>query len=153
MKVLVLDMDGTIADFYGVENWLDDLNRKSARPYIIAKPLYDKDLLNTLFDVLRGYGWEIHITSWLSKDYDREFANRIRSAKINWVRKQGLNIDKIHIVKYGTPKSLVTKNLGGYQVLVDDEEHNRSEWTLGATIDANKNIAEELLKLIEREVD
>ena len=27
-KVLVFDMDGTIADFYGVEGWLEYLNKE-----------------------------------------------------------------------------------------------------------------------------
>lgn len=151
-KMIVLDMDGTITDLYGVDGWLDDLNRKSARPYIIAKPLYDMETLNIILDLLRSKGWKIVVTSWLSKEYDRDFANRIRSAKINWIKKNGLKIDEIHIVKYGTPKSTVTRKEGGFQILVDDEEPNRKEWTLGATIDGNKNIINELLKIFEREV-
>ena len=38
-KMICFDMDGTIADLYGVDGWLDDLINKSARPYEVAKPL------------------------------------------------------------------------------------------------------------------
>ena len=33
------DMDGTIADFYGVENWLDYLMEEDTHPYAVAEPL------------------------------------------------------------------------------------------------------------------
>ena len=34
-----LDMDGTIADLYGVENWLQLLEAQDPRPYIEARPI------------------------------------------------------------------------------------------------------------------
>ena len=33
------DMDGTIADLYGVENWLDHLINENTYPYANARPL------------------------------------------------------------------------------------------------------------------
>lgn len=51
-KTLVFDMDGTIADFYGVDGWLDDLHASNPRPYEEALPLWDMielvDVLNRL---------------------------------------------------------------------------------------------------------
>ena len=35
---IFFDMDGTIADLYGVENWLDYLIASDVLPYEIAKP-------------------------------------------------------------------------------------------------------------------
>ena len=34
-----LDMDGTITNLYGVQNWLDYLIAEDVTPYAIAKPL------------------------------------------------------------------------------------------------------------------
>lgn len=152
MKILVFDMDGTLADFYGVENWLTYLQEQDATPYKLAKPLYDADILNILFDTLRGLGWKIEVTSWLAKSSCREFDQKVRNAKYAWIKAQGLKFDNIHIVKYGTPKSNVTRKENCFQILVDDEKPNRDNWELGSTIDANKNVIEELIKLIEREV-
>ena len=39
MKKIWFDMDGTIADLYGVENWLDYLLNGDAFPYKAAAPL------------------------------------------------------------------------------------------------------------------
>ena len=35
-KTLVFDMDGTIANLYAVENWLEDLRSENPRPYEVA---------------------------------------------------------------------------------------------------------------------
>ena len=67
-KTLVFDMDGTIADLYGVNGWLENLREENARPYIEAKPLYDMDVLASILGLLRLNGWTIAITSWLSKE-------------------------------------------------------------------------------------
>ena len=44
-KVLVFDMDGTLANFYGVDGWLNDLQNENPRPYEIAEPLYNMEVL------------------------------------------------------------------------------------------------------------
>lgn len=147
-KTLVFDMDGTIADFYGVEGWLNDLHNESTRPYDLAEPLYDMDAFNAVLDVLRWQGWSIAITSWLAKGSSAEFDKAVRASKIAWLDKHHIKYDEIHLVKYGTTKANCTRARGGYQVLVDDNEQVRKGWHLGATIDANKNILAELLDLL-----
>ena len=44
-KTICFDMDGTIADFYGVENWLEYLKSENPYPYMIAKPLVNMSAL------------------------------------------------------------------------------------------------------------
>ena len=40
MRITInFDMDGTIADLYGMENWLECLNNEDTTPYEVAKPL------------------------------------------------------------------------------------------------------------------
>ena len=56
--------------------------------------------------------------------------------------------DEIHIVKYGTTKANCTRKLGGYQILIDDNEKVRKGWNLGDTINANENIIEKLAELL-----
>ena len=148
-KTLVFDMDGTIFDFYGVDGWLDDLHNENTRPYDIAKPLYDFDVLNAILDVLRLQGWRIVITSWLAKDATKAFEDAIRASKIESLKRYNFKYDEIHLVRYGTTKANCTRSKGGFQVLVDDNEQIRKGWHLGTTIDANKNIIDELIKLLE----
>ena len=147
-KVLVFDMDGTIADLYGVEGWLADLRAENTRPYEIARPLYDMDILNELLDILHNMGWKIVVTTWLANGATKEYNEAVRKAKIEWLKVQGFKYDEIHLVKYGTTKANCTRTLGGYQVLVDDNEKIRKGWHLGGTINANENILEKLADLI-----
>ena len=148
-KTLVFDMDGTIADFYGVNGWLNDLENENTRPYDIAKPLYDMDAFNALIDVLKLQGWRIVVTTWLSKGATKAFEDRTRVSKIAWLERYGVQYDEIHLVRYGTTKANATRKIGGYQILVDDNAKIREGWHLGSTIDANKNIMDELFKLLK----
>ena len=151
-KTLVFDMDGTIADFYGVIGWLEDLQASNPRPYIMAKPLYNMNKLNSILLMLKDFGWEIVVTSWLAKDSTKEFDREVRNAKLDWLEKVNFPYDEIHLVKYGTTKANCTRNKGGFQVLVDDNETVRKGWHLGTTIDANANIIVELEKLLLSEI-
>ena len=149
-KILVFDMDGTIADFYGVDGWLDDLKAESIRPYTTAKCIYNKDALVNLINELKNDGWFIIITSWLAKNSTKSYDDNVRQAKKDWLEKVGFPYDEIHLVKYGTTKANCTRKHGGYQILVDDNEQVRKGWTLGDTINANENILKELKKLIKK---
>lgn len=147
MKALVFDMDGTIANFYGVEGWLEDIKAERTRPYDEAEPMFDMWLLMERLMVLKNNGWKIIITSWLAKNATKEYDDRVRTAKRNWLEKHYFPYDEIHLVKYGTTKANCTRKLGGYQVLIDDNEKVREGWHLGKAIDA-KDLMEYVVSLI-----
>lgn len=44
-KAINFDMNGTLADFYGVDGWLEYLMNKDAYPYAVAKPLVNMSAL------------------------------------------------------------------------------------------------------------
>lgn len=147
-KVVVFDMDGTIADLYAVSDWLERLQAEDVRPYVEAQPMYNMDMLRDVLMTLKECGWIIAVTSWLSKESTKDYDREVRKAKREWLEKYNFPFDEIHLVKYGTTKANCTRALGGYQVLVDDNEAVRKGWTLGHTINANNNIIEELLSLL-----
>ena len=146
-KVIVFDMDGTIADLYGVDGWLDDLRAERTRPYEIARPMYDMKYIAYILTLLKGLGWRIAVTTWLAKGATKAYDDAVRQAKIEWLAKWGFPYDEIHLVKYGTTKANCTRKHGGFQILVDDNVKVRKGWTLGGTIDATKNIVKELEKI------
>ena len=150
-KILVFDMDGTLADFYGVNGWLQYLEEQNPTPYIVAKPLYDMVALASVLNILKIKGWKIVVTSWLAKDSTKEFNREVRQAKREWLKEYNFPFDEIHLVKYGTTKANCTRKLGGYQILVDDNEQVRNGWNLGATINANENILDKLIDLMVAE--
>lgn len=147
-KILVFDMDGTIADLYGVENWLSLLRAENPLPYEIAKPLYDMDELAQILLQLKSKNYFIVVTSWGSLNATPEYMAKIRQAKKDWLYQYNFPFDEIHIVKYGTTKANCTRRYGGYQILFDDNQKIRKGWNLGDTVDANENIIEYLKKLL-----
>jgi len=151
-KVLVFDMDGTIADLYGVKGWLEDLRAYNPRPYAKAKPLYDMNTLNGILNALKEQGWTIAVTTWLAKDSTKAYDDEVRKAKLEWLAKYDFPYDEIHLVKYGTTKANCTRKTGGYQILIDDNEKVRKGWKLGDTINAQNDIMYELAKILYNEM-
>ena len=126
---IFFDMDGTIADFYGVDNWLDYLIASDTLPYAVAKPLLKLNSLARILNRLQREGYRIGVISWLSKSGTEEYNNAVAEVKKNWLKKHlaSVHFDEINIVKYGTPKQVFTKTEN--DILFDDEEKNRNNWT------------------------
>jgi hypothetical protein len=127
-KTYCFDMDGTIADLYGVENWLDYLINEKAYPYEVAKPMVDMARLARLIHKVQRNGHRVEIISWLSKSGTEAYNMAVTLAKMEWLKKHlpSVTFDAIYIVPYGTPKSTVTTARNA--ILFDDEERNRIEW-------------------------
>jgi FMN phosphatase YigB (HAD superfamily) len=147
-KTLVFDMDGTIADLYGVDGWLEMLRNEDATPYRVARPLYDMRVLTAMLTILQAKGWRVVVTTWLAKGSSKKYDALVREAKLEWLDEMNFPYDEIHLVKYGTTKANCTRHHGGFQILIDDNDKVRNGWTLGRTINANNNILDELASLI-----
>ena len=141
-KAIYFDMDGTIADLYGVENWLDYLIAGKTKPYREAKPLVDMRKLARLLNNLQEQGWTIGIISWLAKSGSDEYGDKVAKAKEKWLAKHlgSVQFDEIKIVPYGTPKQHSVDFPAG--ILFDDEKPNRENWA-GVAYDVT-NILETL---------
>lgn len=129
MRTIFFDMDGTIADLYGVENWLDYLIAQDTLPYAIAKPLVKLNALARVLNRLQRQGYKIGVISWLAKNSTADYDEMVTKAKINWLNKHLASVafDEINIVKYGTPKQIFAHT--DKDILFDDEEKNRKDWT------------------------
>lgn len=125
VKEICFDMDGTLADLYGVENWLDSLCSFDPTPYEIAKPLINMSALARLIHKVQKLGYTVKVISWLSKTSNTEYDRLVTTAKIEWLRKHlpSVEFNEIIIVKYGVPKSTL-----GNGILFDDNTEIRNEW-------------------------
>lgn len=124
---IFFDMDGTIANLYGVNNWLEYLVNKDAKPYKDAKPLVNMNSLARILNRLQRNGIEIGIISWLAKNSNSEYDKRVTETKIKWLEThlKSVKFNEIIIVPYGTPKeNFANEN----DILFDDEEPNRKNW-------------------------
>lgn len=120
------DMDGTIADFYGVDGWLDDLIAENVRPYEICKPLVNMSLLARLIHKAQANGDKVGIISWTSKGGSDDFNFCVSLVKQLWLMEHLPSVvwDVVKIVPYGTNKKMAC----GDGILFDDEEGNRNAW-------------------------
>ena len=135
MKAIYLDMDGTIANFYGVPGWLECLERSDVHPYKVAAPLVDMHKLAAHLNSLRARGYHIGIVSWTSKNGTDEFNEATKVAKLKWLKKHLGSVvwDEIEIIPYGFPKSKAVRYPEG--MLFDDELRNLDEWqSAGGTV-------------------
>jgi len=123
------DMDGTLADLYGVENWLPMVRASDPTPYMVARPLVNLSALARVLNRLRREGYEIGVISWTSKTGTPDYNAAVTAAKYAWLSKHlpSVDFDEIHIVPYGTPKQVFAHS--DNDILFDDEAKNRENWT------------------------
>lgn len=127
-KAIYFDMDGTLANLYGVENWLEKLRAYDASPYAEAEVLLNMQALAHRLNKLQENGYTIGIISWLSKESTTAYDMAATAMKMAWLEKHLCSVkwDEIHIVAYGKRKSKLAQVKDGY--LFDDNESIRREW-------------------------
>ena len=124
-RTIWFDMDGTIADFYSVDNWLEKILNEDTSPYAEAKPLFDSDEMDYLISLLRKAGYDIGIISYAPHDCTLSMLFNTMAVKRDWLDRYFPYASKIHITTKATPKSTYY-NEG--DVLVDDEIANIIDW-------------------------
>lgn len=127
-RAVYFDMDGTIADLYGVSGWLDCLRSDDPSPYEEAMPLVDMSDFERLVNQLQMDGWHVGIVTWLSKGGSKSFDKAATESKLRWVKRNLPLIDEFKAVPYGTPKQDVV-DCPTNAVLVDDEDANLDGWS------------------------
>ena len=125
MREIWFDMDGTIADLYGVENWLESLMNADPSPYRNARPLVRMASLARVLNRLQREGYKIGIVSWLARNSSHTYDIEVTEAKREWLARHlpSVRFDRIDIIAYGVPKEE-----GRNGILFDDEEPNRKNW-------------------------
>lgn len=129
MNTIYFDMDGTIADLYGVDNWLSKLRAEDVSPYVDAKPLLSLNQLARLLNTLQRKGFRLGVITWLAKNSSKDYEQDTAAAKLDWLRKhlKSVQWDEIHCQSYGTPKENVLRNTN--DILFDDNNSIRQAWS------------------------
>lgn len=130
MTRIWFDMDGTIADLYGVTDWLTAIRNGETRPYETAKGIGNLANIARLLNRVQRKGYTIGIISWTAKNGTPAYNKAVETAKRAWLAKHlpSVKWNEIKVVAYGTDKKTAT----GGGVLFDDEEPNRKAWGFGA---------------------
>ena len=151
IKEICFDMDGTLADLFGVEDWLDKIRAYDPTPYQTAEPLVDMAELACLLRSLKNSGINVAVITWLSKEPNKQYDDEVRKAKRAWLKSYGFPFDSLRCVAYGTPKHKIEEprlKEDEEALLFDDDARVRRDWNLGGAIDPTKVDILEVLKEI-----
>lgn len=152
-KVIYFDMDGTVADLYGTEKWLENLVNERAGTFADLAPMVDMVELRKVCGELMLQGWQFGVITWLPMQASKEYEEVCAREKREWANKYLPWITEFYAQTYGVPKQYAPVKRAGRMVLVDDNDEVREMWTTAVqrtAIDAKGNIVEELKKLLDK---
>ena len=150
-KTLYFDMDGTIADLYGQENWLNDLLAEKRGLFRNLRIMHDKAELVNALETLRNLGFNLEIITWTPKNVSQEYVEIVENEKIAWVNENLPYFEKITCLPYGTPKQKALSTRENLQILVDDNLEVVEMWNTPQrrrSIVANENLVQNLMALV-----
>lgn len=117
MQTIYFDMDGTIADLYGVTNWLENLRTEKVEPYAKAKPMMDSRLIESIKEQ-----YHLKVLTWTAKHSTEQYHQQVATTKKEWIRRHfGDLFSDIVVLPYGTNKA---DYLAKGDILIDDDYNN-----------------------------
>lgn len=140
MSHIYFDMDGTIADLYGVDNWLEKILEENESPFVEALPLCNMDILSNFINETQDKGYNVGIITWSPLNATKEYKLRVKRAKEKWLATHLPNVefDNIHVISYGVPKANYNE-YGEEAILFDDNKEVLSNWNGQAELVVNPN--------------
>ena len=154
MKKIYFDMDGTVYDLYGMENWLEMLRNEEKGAFTLGKSLVDMDKLKKVCMELIGIGYQIGIITWLPMGASLEYSEVCTKEKREWAEENMPYISEFYALEYGTPKQYAPARRAAEMWLVDDSKEVREMWVTEKqrkAIDANDNIIKALERILKNE--
>lgn len=125
---ITLDLDGTVFDLYGKEDWLYRLENHIAGAFEGSMlPEVDKKQLSELAEKLLEIGVGFDVVTWLPMGATKEYEWICQEEKLEWCRVNLPFIKSIKCVPYGTPKQSVARG-AGRMYLIDDNSQICDEW-------------------------
>lgn len=117
-----LDMDGTIADLYGKENWLECLRTEKDDAFSDLRPMITQE---QLFNNFPQENYDIRILSMTPLGTSKPFCERVIQEKNAWLDEHFPALKKRIYQKYGHNKNL---KACANAILIDDNEAIRKSW-------------------------
>lgn len=154
MKKIYFDMDGTVYDLYGMENWLEMLRNEEKGAFTLGNALVDTVALKEVCLRLIAKGYQIGIITWLPMGASLEYCEICTKEKRRWAENNMPYISEFYALEYGVPKQYAPARRAAEMWLVDDNKEVREMWVTEKqrkAIDATENIINALVALAEKE--
>lgn len=158
MIVINFDLDGTVYNLYGVNQWLERLRNEDVTVYTVGERLFDEEFY-IIVSALLSHGVMFNVITWGSMTATPQFDILTEQAKTQWVKEHLPFVKKVNYQPYGTPKAKAVKNGKIINILIDDSKKVLDEWTngksrLGYQVTEEKSVTDilrQILKQIEKE--
>ena len=115
-------MDGTIADLYAQDNWLDRLIKKDITVFTTANPVITEEQLLSEYPLEQ---YDIRILSMTPKGADDTYHKRVAQAKDMWLDEHFPSLTKRIYMRYGHNKNVPHNHNA---ILIDDSDLVRHSW-------------------------
>ncbi len=126
-KAIYFDMDGTVADLYGKQGWLESL--EAEKPvFENLEPLWDMEELKNVCVALMMQGWKIGVITHLPINCTNSYGLECEEEKRVWCKKYLPFIQEFYGQRYGMDKFLAPVYPSDRMVLVDDNSLVRMKW-------------------------
>ena len=126
------DLDGTLFNLYGKENWLEMLESETVGVFQGSESdLMENIDLEELYEgiqALANYGVEFNVITWLPMQASREYEEICAKEKTEWVRKVLPFINEVVCQPYGTPKQKGISKRANTMILIDDNKEVCNMW-------------------------
>lgn len=124
-----MDLDGTLFDLYGKENWLELL--QSEDPTAFEGDFLPEISINKLFEMvqkLSEFGVIFEVITWLPMNASPEYEKECEKVKTEWVNINLPFISKITCQSYGIPKQNAIDKRAKKMYLIDDNTEICKIW-------------------------
>lgn len=148
--VIALDMDGTLADLYGVPGWLEGIRAEDTAPYEKAAPMCSMERLGEALRKARSAGIRVEVITWgPGGDTSQAYQDAVRRAKRVWLDREGLGAVPMSYMAFKSPKR---SGVDGRAILIDDDPHAREDWEAsgdGPAVEPH-DVARQVMRIVER---
>lgn len=128
MTTWYFDLDGTLADLYNADCWLEKLENEEPEVFSNLAPLIDEEKFKKWATERLLNGDKIKVITWLPMSASEEYEKICAREKENWVKQHFPFITEINCLSYGIPKQHAIKKRTSSMVLVDDSEEVLQMW-------------------------
>lgn len=127
-KKIYFDLDGTVYNLYGVENWLEKLRNEISGAFLEGDFLVDYENFMSCIEELIRQSYIFGVITWLPMQASPEYEEICRKEKIEWINDYLPFVSEINICSYGIPKQNCIQKRAKEMFLIDDNAEVCKMW-------------------------
>jgi FMN phosphatase YigB (HAD superfamily) len=147
MKKIIFDLDGTLYDLYSIPDWEKKLRQEKENIFLEGKTFLNDDFYE-IIEELRNLGFTFDVATWLPMFATKQYEEKCKKEKEQWIRKNLKFINNIYIDSYGIPKQKMVKEKSSLMILIDDNIDVCKNWETKKQR-KYKNVNNNLIQILE----